>query len=64
MPATTDDHRPPCTAVDHMGAVANYDGLERCVCPTCRLYFDVGIESDSRWCSTDCRQRYDRDDVA
>lgn len=64
MPPTTDDHRPPCAEVDHMSATANYYGLERRVCPRCRLYFDIGSESNYRWCSKACRRRYDRGDVA
>lgn len=36
------------------------DGLERRVCPNCRNYFDVGVDSDAVFCSTACRKRHER----
>ncbi|WP_254810634.1 hypothetical protein [Natronosalvus amylolyticus] len=57
--AARGEYRPPCEAVGHMGESANYDGLERRVCPTCRLYFDTGEDSDTVFCGTSCRRRYE-----
>jgi hypothetical protein len=53
-----DAHRPPCDDVARMSPTANYAGLERRVCPACRLYFDVGKESESQFCSDACRRRH------
>jgi hypothetical protein len=43
-----------------MGDVANHDGLERRVCPNCRLFFDTGTESDDVFCGEACRRRHGR----
>jgi len=59
MPQPT-DHRPPADAVDHMDPTAPYEGLERRVCPNCRLYFDTAVESESVFCSGTCRDRHQR----
>lgn len=52
--------RPPCDAVAHMTDTANYDGLERRVCPNCRLYFDTGEGADDVFCGPACRRRHER----
>lgn len=52
--------RPPCDAVKALTDTANHDGLERRVCPNCRLYFDVGAESAAVFCSGACRKRHNR----
>lgn len=52
--------RPPCDAAAGMGDVANHDGLERRVCPNCRLFFDTGEESDGVFCGEACRRRHER----
>jgi len=49
--------------VSHMSPTANYAGLERRVCPACRLYFDVGKESESVFCSAACRRRHREDEL-
>lgn len=53
-------YRPPSETVAHMDPTANHDGLERRVCPTCRLFFDTGEDSDSVFCGGSCRRRYER----
>jgi len=55
----TDDtpERLPCDAVKRLSDTANYEGIERRVCPSCRLYFDVGEEADDVYCGTTCRKR-------
>ena len=60
---TDGGHRPPCDGVSHMSPTANYAGLERRVCPACRLYFDVGEESESVFCSAACRRRHREDEL-
>jgi hypothetical protein len=55
---TDGGHRPPCDDVAHMDSAANYEGLERRVCPNCRLYFDTENDSETAFCSATCRQRY------
>ncbi len=52
--------KPPSKAAAHMSPTANYDGLERRVCPTCRLYFDTGEDSDSVFCGDSCQRKYER----
>jgi len=54
--------RSPCPAVEHMSESANYEGLERRVCPECRLYFDVGEDSETVYCSRACKRRHTRGD--
>lgn len=41
-----------------MSPTANMEGLDRRVCPVCRLYFDVGEDSDAVFCSGACKARY------
>lgn len=55
---TEDAYRPPCDDVAQMSDTAHYDGLERRVCPACRLFFDVGEDSEETFCSTACEGRY------
>lgn len=52
--------RPPCQSERALTDTTHHDDLERRVCPDCRLFFDVGSESDAVFCSTACRRRYDR----
>jgi len=65
----TDRFRPPCEAVAHMDPHPPTDNfgsdwtgpeLERRVCPNCRLYFDVGAQTDTVFCSDACRRRHER----
>lgn len=59
---TAVEHRPPCEAVAHMDPEppeGHFD-IERRVCPNCRLYFDVGAESDAVFCSGACEKRHER----
>jgi len=41
-----------------MSPTANYAGLERRVCPNCRLYFDTERDSKTVFCSAACRRRH------
>jgi hypothetical protein len=52
-------HRPPRDDLDGMSPTANYEGLERRVCPNCRMYFDVGENSEKTFCSDACRHRHE-----
>jgi hypothetical protein len=53
----SEPERPPCDAVEGWSDTANLEGLERRVCPTCRLYFDVGPDSPRVYCGETCRLR-------
>jgi len=55
--------RPPCDVVKGLTDTSHHDGLERRVCPDCRLYFDVGEDSDNVFCSDACRRRYVRGEL-
>lgn len=63
---TDGGYRPPCEAVAHMDPTPpnadEYD-LERRACPNCRLYFDVGAETDNVFCSGACRKRHERGEL-
>ena len=54
----TERFHPPCEAVKHMNPTANYRGVERRVCPNCRLFFDAGEDSDTVFCGDACRRRH------
>ena len=63
---TDGGYRPPCEAVAHMDPTppnANEYDLERRACPNCRLYFDVGAETDKVFCSGACRKRHERGEL-
>lgn len=47
------DPTPPDGAID----------VERRVCPNCRLYFDVGADLDTVFCSDACRRRHERGEL-
>lgn len=49
----------PTLPTDDFGDEWDGPELERRVCPNCRLYFDVGAESDAVFCSDACRRRHE-----
>lgn len=58
------DYRPPHPDIDgRMSPTSHLNGLERRVCPNCRLFFDVGEESDDVYCSDACRTRHKAGDL-
>jgi hypothetical protein len=55
--------RPPCDEIQMLYETAPYPELERRVCPNCRLYFDVGEESEQVFCSKACERRHQRGEL-
>lgn len=53
-------YRPPSESQGHLTDTTDLDELERRVCPNCRLFFDVGEETDIVFCGEACRRRHEQ----